>query len=186
MNLPNIYKYLDVKYNPIVRYLFILPTPEFIDFLKSINSGVGVAKEMHGYELESDFIEFWDFSNGEEHSVKINNHEFIDIIKPLQESFIKEFSNYKEDIDEIIFKILDRNIVSENTFSKLEKLFLEELEWFYRNYGNAWNLDDFSNKIKSNKKKLEKILIYLSEKEIISINDTDKYSFKVLKLPRLD
>ncbi len=68
-------------------------------------------------------------------------------------------------------------------FSKLEKQFLKELEWFYRNYGNEWSLDDFSNKVRKNKEKLEKLLMYLSDQKIIKIDESDKYMFTVLKLP---
>ncbi|WP_435262403.1 hypothetical protein [Tenacibaculum sp. nBUS_03] len=186
MNLPNIYNYLDVKYNPLIRCLFILPSSEFLEFLESINSGIGIAKENHGYEVSPDSIEFWDISNEEESSISISIEEFIDLIDPLKQDFLEEFSGHKDDVNKIILNILKKDSFLKYEFSNLEKTFLKELEWFYRNYGNEWSLDDFSNKIKNNKKKLEKILKFLSEKGIISINSKVGYSFKILKLPNID
>jgi len=74
---------------------------------------------------------------------------------------------------------------SSYNFTRLEQRFLDELERYYRYYGNEWTLDDFSNRIKNNKQKLEKVLIYLSDKGIVSLEKGEKYSFKILKLPDL-
>ena len=133
----------------------------FIDFLESINSVIGGARENHGYEITCNSIKFWNINEGEEMYVNISNKEFVALIEPLKQDFIKEFSNYEKEVNLIILKILRKNTFLEYNTTKLEKLFLKELERFYRNYGSEWKIDDFSNKIKNNKEKLEKILTYL-------------------------
>ncbi|MGG8496759.1 hypothetical protein ACQY1Q_10100 [Tenacibaculum sp. TC6] len=183
MNLPNIYKYIDTKYNPLIRYLFVLPSTEFLEFLEAVSLRRSIGKENHGYEIEQDFIEFWDVSNEIENTVNVTFQEFVEIIEPLKQNFIQEFPINEKEIDEVILKILNKKPIPEKEFSGLEKQFLNELEWFYRNYGNEWSLDDFSNKIKNNKKKLEKTLMYLSDMGYININHENKYSFEILRLP---
>lgn len=65
--------------------------------------------------------------------------------------------------------------------SKIESEFLHQLEFFYRNFGADWTLDEFPNPIVKHKEYLLTFLPKLAEKEIIKINDDN--SFTILKLP---
>lgn len=180
MNLPKIYNFLDQKYIPIVRYINILPEKEFISFISSVKEKRGLAREFHGYEFEGDKIEFWDDSGDIEKIVTINTEDLLDILKPLINSFLQLNPEEKTVFEEVInfgTTKLDRN------YSNIEKNFLEELEWFFRNYGNQWSISDFSNKIKNNENKLERLLSDLSLSGVIRFTDESKKSFKILKLP---
>ncbi len=64
---------------------------------------------------------------------------------------------------------------------ELKQKFLTKMELFYRNFGNEWTLDDFV-KNQSQKEYLQKFLIELDEKKIISLNEDGK-SFVILDLP---
>jgi hypothetical protein len=64
---------------------------------------------------------------------------------------------------------------------ELKKKLLDKMELFYRNFGNKWTLDDFV-KNASQKEYLQKFLIQLAEKKIISFNEDGK-SFTILDLP---
>lgn len=65
--------------------------------------------------------------------------------------------------------------------SKIENEFLHQLEFFYRNFGADWTLDDFPNPIKKNKEYLLTFLPKLAVQGIITLNQDN--SFTVLKLP---
>lgn len=65
--------------------------------------------------------------------------------------------------------------------TELKKKFIDKMELFYRNFGNEWTLDDFV-KNTSQKEYLQKFLIQLAEKKIISLNEDGK-SFIILDLP---
>jgi hypothetical protein len=64
---------------------------------------------------------------------------------------------------------------------ELKKKFIDKLELFYRNFGSEWTLDDFV-KNTSQKEYLQKFLVQLDEKKIISLNEDGK-SFTILDLP---
>lgn len=83
MELPKIYNYLDVKYQPFVSYLFVSPLEEFCNILESVANGNGIAREYHGFEIESNLIEFWYENGNDESSIRIEKSEFIDLITPL-------------------------------------------------------------------------------------------------------
>jgi len=107
MDLPKIYNFLDSKYQPFVRYIFTLPSSDFYPFLKSIKNKIGIGGEFHGFEVEIDFVEFWDFSNGDERAVEINFEEFADLIYPLKNIIIKEQPELMEKIEAIIVDIIN-------------------------------------------------------------------------------
>ncbi len=65
--------------------------------------------------------------------------------------------------------------------SKIESEFLHQLEFFYRNFGADWTLDEFPNPVKKHKEHLLAFLPKLAEKEIIKLNPDN--SFTILKLP---
>ncbi len=65
--------------------------------------------------------------------------------------------------------------------TELKKKFIDKMELFYRNYGSEWTLDDFV-KNTSQKDYLQKFLVRLAEKKIISLNEDGK-SFIILDLP---
>ncbi|TDM00465.1 MAG: hypothetical protein C4K58_04465 [Flavobacteriaceae bacterium] len=65
--------------------------------------------------------------------------------------------------------------------TELKKRFINKLEIFYRNYGSEWTLDDFV-KNDSQKEYLQKFLVELAEKKIISLHEDGK-SFTILDLP---
>lgn len=89
MILPKIYDFIDNKYHPIIRYLFVLPSNDFISFLESIKNRLGVSRELHGYEfIENDLIEFWDDSSGEEKCIEISIIEFINLLEPLKQLYL--------------------------------------------------------------------------------------------------
>jgi hypothetical protein len=104
MELPNIYDYLNPKYDPFVKYLFILPSSDFLSFLKSVQVKKGIAREFHGYDIESDFIEFWDASNNKERTVEITYLDFLNLIEPLKLKYLSEFPEKQIKIDNL-FKI---------------------------------------------------------------------------------
>ena len=66
--------------------------------------------------------------------------------------------------------------------NKYQKKFLFYLEWFYRNYGNTWSLNDFPNEISRNSDKIMSLLNDLEDKGIIQSLE-DNLTFKILKLP---
>jgi hypothetical protein len=65
--------------------------------------------------------------------------------------------------------------------SKIDKDFLYYLEFFYRNFGSEWTLDEFPNQVKKHKEYLLTVLPKLADKEIIKLNKDN--SFIILKLP---
>lgn len=65
--------------------------------------------------------------------------------------------------------------------SKIESEFIHQLEFFYRNFGANWTLDEFPNPVKKHKEYLLTFLPELAEKKIIKLNDDN--SFTILKLP---
>lgn len=65
--------------------------------------------------------------------------------------------------------------------SEIEREFLHQLEFFYRNFGADWTLDEFPNPVKKHKEYLLTFLPKLAEKGIIKLNQDN--SFKILKLP---
>ncbi|MCH4293141.1 hypothetical protein MJ923_02325 [Shewanella sp. 3B26] len=182
MHLPNIYAYLDKRYDPLIKYLFVLPPCDFLSFLEAVSNGICVVREEHGYELEEGFITFWDASSAIETTISITLQEFIEVLEPLKNSFLDEFPTEKESLNKTTCKIKNSESLS-GIFTNIERQFLKELEWFYRNHGSEWNINDFSTKIKNNKQKLDSILVYLSKNGYLSISKENKYSFKVLKLP---
>ncbi|MGB4774919.1 MAG: hypothetical protein WBP45_07105 [Daejeonella sp.] len=64
---------------------------------------------------------------------------------------------------------------------KHQKRFLFYIEWYYRNYGDEWNIQDFPSEIKSKVDKIRPILVELESKGIIKMIGKDK--FKIFKLP---
>lgn len=65
--------------------------------------------------------------------------------------------------------------------TELKKKFIDKMELFYRNFGSEWTLDDFV-KNANQKEYLQKFLVQLAEKNIISLNEDGK-SFTILDLP---
>lgn len=63
----------------------------------------------------------------------------------------------------------------------IKEEFLRKLELFYRNFGDEWIIEDFVNTPKK-KKIIEEFLVFLSKKEIITLN-LDDQSFKIIDLP---
>lgn len=153
----------------------MLPNSRILGGITYLTDGIWIwPNYLSEYLLETDLIIEKSFLK----TISENNYilpQSIDVEKVI--SFFKEKSckfNSKE-----ITQVYQTKKIN----SKLEKQFIKELEWFYRNYGNEWSLDDFSNKIKNNKDKLKNTLVYLSEKKIIEIKKEDEYSFTILKLP---
>ena len=107
MDLPKIYNFLDSKYQPFVRYVFSLPTRDFYSFLESIKNEIGLGGEFHGFEVEKNNLEFWDFSNGDERVVEINFKEFVDLIYPLKNVIVKEQPELMDKIETILVDILE-------------------------------------------------------------------------------
>jgi hypothetical protein len=64
---------------------------------------------------------------------------------------------------------------------KIESEFLHQLEFFYRNFGADWTLDEFPNPVKKHKEYLLTFLPKLDVQGIIKLNNDN--SFTVLRLP---
>lgn len=63
----------------------------------------------------------------------------------------------------------------------LKKNFIDQVELFYRNFGNEWTLDDFV-KNPAHKEYLQTFLKELQSKGILLLKDDEK-SFIILDLP---
>ena len=105
MKLPEKYINLDSKYHPFVRYLSVLPEQEFCSFLETIKNRKGVSREFHGYEIESNSIEFWDASNDDERTVEISYREFVGLIEPLSHLIIESYPDRAEQIESMMLEI---------------------------------------------------------------------------------
>jgi hypothetical protein len=108
MELPKIYNYLDKKYQPLVSYLFVTPMEEFSSMLESIVNGNGLVRESHGFEIESNLIEFWYENGNDESSIKIGKTEFIDLINPLYSLIKTKSPELEKEADILMEKI--RNV----------------------------------------------------------------------------
>ncbi len=64
--------------------------------------------------------------------------------------------------------------------NKIKKEFLNKLEFFYRNLGSIWSVEDFTNN-RDVQSLLKDYLLVLEEKGIIEIIEGNK--FKITKLP---
>ena len=64
--------------------------------------------------------------------------------------------------------------------NKIQKEFLHKLEFFYRNLGSIWSIEDFTND-RNVQSLLKDYLLILEEKGIIKIIEDNK--FKITKLP---
>ena len=64
--------------------------------------------------------------------------------------------------------------------NKIQKEFLHKLEFFYRNLGSIWSVEDFTND-RNIQSLLKDYLLILEEKGIIKIIEDNK--FKITKLP---
>lgn len=61
--------------------------------------------------------------------------------------------------------------------------FITKIEFFYRNFGNEWNINDIINIKNKHDKLLFKNLLYeLQKKEIVKIINDD-FDFKIIDLP---
>jgi len=99
MELPKIYKYLDKVYERLVSYLFVLPLSEFGYMLESVAKGNGIAREFHGFEIESDLIEFWYENGNDELSVEISISEFLDLITPIYNHIITNLPEQEQEFN---------------------------------------------------------------------------------------
>lgn len=63
---------------------------------------------------------------------------------------------------------------------KIKKEFLHKLEFFYRNFGSIWYVEDFTNN-KNIQSLLKEYLLVLEEKGIVKIIESNK--FKITNLP---
>ena len=64
--------------------------------------------------------------------------------------------------------------------NKIKTEFLHKLEFFYRNLGNIWSVEDFSNN-RNVQSLLKDYLLVLEEKGIVKIIESNK--FKITNLP---
>lgn len=64
--------------------------------------------------------------------------------------------------------------------NKIKKEFLYKLELFYRNFGNEWAIEDFSND-RNIQEFLKNYLLVLEEKGIVKIIENNK--FKITNFP---
>ena len=64
--------------------------------------------------------------------------------------------------------------------NKIKKEFLHKLEFFYRNFGSIWYVEDFTNN-KNIQSLLKEYLLVLEEKGIVKIIESNK--FKITNLP---
>lgn len=64
--------------------------------------------------------------------------------------------------------------------NKIKKEFLHKLEFFYRNFGSIWSVEDFTNN-KNIQSFLKEYLLVLEEKGIVKIIESNK--FKITNLP---
>ena len=64
--------------------------------------------------------------------------------------------------------------------NKIKKEFLHKLEFFYRNFGSIWYIEDFT-KNKNIQNLLKEYLLVLEEKGIVKIIEGNK--FKITNLP---
>jgi len=64
--------------------------------------------------------------------------------------------------------------------NKIKKEFLHKLEFFYRNFGSIWYVEDFT-KNKNIQNLLKEYLLVLEEKGIVKIIESNK--FKITNLP---
>ena len=64
--------------------------------------------------------------------------------------------------------------------NKIKKEFLHKLEFFYRNFGSIWYIEDFT-KNKNIQNLLKEYLLVLEEKGIVKIIESNK--FKITNLP---
>ncbi|ELY1993126.1 hypothetical protein SL054_002496 [Flavobacterium psychrophilum] len=63
---------------------------------------------------------------------------------------------------------------------KIRNEFLKKIEWFYRNFGNEWCIDDFTNK-ENEKLIIREFLLELNAKKIIKL--LDENNFLIIDLP---
>lgn len=67
--------------------------------------------------------------------------------------------------------------------NKKIKIFITRLEFFYRNFGNEWAINDFVNDKNENEKFIFKELLKrLEKKGVVKIIDND-FDFKIIDLP---
>ena len=64
--------------------------------------------------------------------------------------------------------------------NKIKKEFLHKLEFFYRNFGSIWSVEDFTNN-RNVQSLLKDYLLVLEEKGIVKIIEGNK--FKIMNLP---
>jgi hypothetical protein len=96
MDIPSIYNFTDRKYQPIIRYLFILPHDELLEFFKALAQKEGIARELHGFEIHNNEIEFWDLSTNREQIVTLPIKDFLQFIEP----FLNKYRDHP-DLSEI-------------------------------------------------------------------------------------
>ena len=63
--------------------------------------------------------------------------------------------------------------------NEIKKEFLHKLEFFYRNFGSIWSVEDFTN-IRNVQSLLKDYLLVLEEKGIVKIIEGNK--FKIMNL----
>ena len=64
--------------------------------------------------------------------------------------------------------------------NEIKKEFLHKLEFFYRNFGSIWSVEDFTNN-RNVQSLLKDYLLVLEEKGIVKIIEGNK--IKIMKLP---
>lgn len=64
---------------------------------------------------------------------------------------------------------------------EVKQKFLDKLEFYYRNFGNEWTLDDFVTN-PNQKEYLFDFLLFLESKGIVKLN-TNGLGFTILDLP---
>ena len=66
---------------------------------------------------------------------------------------------------------------------QITNTFLHRLEFYFRNFGGEWNINDFVDKANKDKKEiLIECLLMLESKGIVKIL-TDNFDFKIMDLP---
>jgi|SRR6218665_43281 len=106
MELIKIYKYLDLKYSPLISYLSISPPDELLNMLELISNKNGCIREFHGFEFKDiNTITFYDFSSDIEKSCNLSLTELLNIIEPQADDYCKLNPSNKEIIKAYLLKI---------------------------------------------------------------------------------
>jgi hypothetical protein len=103
MELNKIYKFFDGKYSPIIGYLVVSPIGELKDLLMSMQNKTGIMRDFFGFEYEeNNTVTFYDFTGNLEKSINITLSDFLIILQPTIDDYVKISPNESFLIESLI------------------------------------------------------------------------------------